>query len=62
MKPALIVALWVGVAIGGGGLAYIAKPDPTLDACARDHNVYACEYVAQPIQANLLPPPTNEKE
>ena len=29
-----------------------------LDACAKAANVYACHFVATPIEETLLPPPT----
>jgi len=57
-----VVTLWAGVAIGAIAYVMMYTPDPQLDACAREHNVYACEYVPQPVQPALLPPPTNEGE
>ena len=50
---ALLFIIGVSLALD----ARMNTPDPTLDACAKEHNVYACEYVAQPIKSPLLPPP-----
>lgn len=57
MSPSNIVFAWLGVMIGAATVAYLIRPDPALVDCARDNNVYACEYVAQPVKSPLLPPP-----
>ena len=40
--------------------AYVSYSIP-LNDCAREHNVYRCQYVPQPVNPTLLPPPTEEK-
>jgi hypothetical protein len=57
-----IATLWAGVAIGATAYVTMYAPDPQLDACAREHNVYACEWVPQPINGGLLPPPTGVEQ
>jgi hypothetical protein len=57
-----ILTLWVGVVIGATAYVILYAPDKHLDACAREHNVYSCEWVPQPMNGKLLPPPANEGE
>lgn len=42
----------VGLAIGAGAvvLLFSLAEDDALKACAREHNIYACEFVAVPKQ------------
>ncbi len=71
MKLHLLAATCVAsIAFIGGIYAGNIKTDSqsALDACARENNVYACKWVAQPAQAprvvmvqpDLLPPPVEE--
>lgn len=63
MRPLTSLLVIPPLLLGAAMAGYVASRhnnDPTLDACAREHNVYACEYVAQPVRTNLLPPPEGE--
>jgi hypothetical protein len=67
LKTLLIIAINVAAALalaamGAAALwAYTAYMEgKTLDACAKAANVYACHFVATPIEPALLPPPVEQ--
>lgn len=48
---AMFVALLIGIAAGVASGIYLSRAalDSLKSDCAREHNVYACELIAMPI-------------